>query len=158
MLQGAYLLARCATQVFKAARALAPSVVLVDEAERVFAAGKRAKAAGGKAEPPSRIKKQLAAEVHLSLLFCVVLCEQCRVRTGLCACCLENCHCCPLLPWHLLQVAGLEPGDGVLLLCCSSRPDEGLLAGRLFERLVELPLPDYASRYHANDDCMPCFA
>ena len=54
-------------QVFKAARALAPAVVLIDEAERVFAPAKRGgkggAGKGGGSEPPSRIKKALAAEV-----------------------------------------------------------------------------------------------
>ncbi len=54
-----------AGQVFKAARALAPSVVLVEDADHVFLTD-RARAelvtpAGG--EPPNRIKKALVAEV-----------------------------------------------------------------------------------------------
>ena len=53
-------------QVFKAARALAPSVVLLEDADQVFVSDKTRAAAlappGG--EPPNRIKKQLLAEVH----------------------------------------------------------------------------------------------
>lgn len=53
-------------QVFKAARALAPSVVLLEDAEQVFVSDKTRAAAlappGG--EPPNRIKKQLLAEVR----------------------------------------------------------------------------------------------
>ena len=53
-------------QVFKAARALAPSVVLLEDPEQVFVSDKTRAAAlappGG--EPPNRIKKQLLAEVR----------------------------------------------------------------------------------------------
>ena len=52
--------------MFKVARALAPSVVLVEDAEQVFVSDKtRAKELtppGG--EPPNRIRKLLAAEVE----------------------------------------------------------------------------------------------
>ena len=54
-----------AAQVFKAARALAPSLVLVDDCEEVFITDKTRAAelaAGG--EPPSRIRKALLAEVR----------------------------------------------------------------------------------------------
>ncbi len=51
-------------QVFKAAKALAPSVVFIDEVEKVFITDKaRAKQFGGK-ELFSRIKKQLITEVR----------------------------------------------------------------------------------------------
>ncbi|KAL4420798.1 hypothetical protein ABPG75_010454 [Micractinium tetrahymenae] len=51
--------------VFKAARALAPSVVLLESADQVFVSDKtRARAlAGPGGEPPNRIRKQLLAEV-----------------------------------------------------------------------------------------------
>lgn len=55
--------------VFKAARALAPSVVLVEDAEKVFISDKtRAKALAGGGEPCNRIKKHLLAEVGRELL------------------------------------------------------------------------------------------
>lgn len=56
-------------QVFKAARALAPSLVLLEDAERVFVLDKtRARAlAGPGGEPPNRIRKQLLSEVRLVL-------------------------------------------------------------------------------------------
>ncbi len=57
-------------QVFKAAKALAPSVVYIDEAEKVFVSDKaRAKQLGGK-EPFSRIKKQLVAEASRCMELC----------------------------------------------------------------------------------------
>ncbi|PSC70654.1 IQ and AAA domain-containing 1 [Micractinium conductrix] len=98
--------------VFKAARALAPSVVLIEGVEGVMVTDRtRARAfAGASGEPPNRIKKQLVVEV-----------------------------------------ADLEPGDGVLVLCTSSQPqacvkkDERAL--RTFvQRYIQLPLPDYGSR------------
>ena len=52
--------------MFKAARALAPSVVLLEDCDQVFVSDKTRAAAlappGG--EPPNRIKKQLLAEVR----------------------------------------------------------------------------------------------
>ena len=52
--------------MFKAARALAPSVVLLEDADQVFVSDKTRATAlappGG--EPPNRIKKQLLAEVR----------------------------------------------------------------------------------------------
>ena len=53
-------------QVFKAARALAPSVVLIEGVEGVMVTDRtRARAfAGASGEPPNRIKKQLVVEVR----------------------------------------------------------------------------------------------
>ena len=65
------MLIRCSptpmhAQVFKAARALAPSLVLVDDCEEVFISDRtRAAELAGGGEPPSRIRKALLAEVRV---------------------------------------------------------------------------------------------
>jgi SpoVK/Ycf46/Vps4 family AAA+-type ATPase len=102
--------------VFKAAKELAPSVVLIDEVEKVFVrdgvrgAGFAAADEDPGTEPPNRILGRLKTEL-----------------------------------------AALKPGDGVLVVSCSSAPqacvasDEAALAAAFPARL-RLPMPDAASR------------
>lgn len=127
-------------QVFKAARALAPSVVLLEGAEQVFVLDRtRARAlAGPGGEPPNRIRKQLLAEVRPGLGRSEAWSQSHRLRrqhgtapaalfparaAGASPPC--TAHPPPLLPLHPIQVSALEPGDGVLVLCTSSQPQVG---------------------------------
>ncbi|KAL4857543.1 DNA mismatch repair protein 6 [Chlorella vulgaris] len=99
-------------KVFKAAKALAPAVVLIEEVDQVFITDKARVSllTPPGAEPPNRIRKQLAVEV-----------------------------------------AGLVPSDGVLVICTSRQPqacvkkDERALR-TFIQRYIQLPLPEYGSR------------
>jgi SpoVK/Ycf46/Vps4 family AAA+-type ATPase len=126
--------------VFKVARTMAPSVIFIDEVEKVFLSDKKKLKEFASVEPYNRIKKDLV-KVHLLVLTSMP-----------CTFSLPPIAQSAIHPMHRVQeMKQLKPGDRVLVVGSSSEPylcskkDEAALVA-FFQKHIHMPLPDYASR------------